>query len=317
MPAFFFAQLNLSFVSQYSYPGSRGDCSDIWGYVDQLGNEYAIVGNQTGTSIVSLADPFNPVEVFYSPGANTIWRDMKVWGTTAYITNEGGNGLKIIDLSNLPGAITAGDVYQFTGSTYPFTTAHNIYIDEVGRAYICGANNGQGGVIILDVDTDPFNPIELGRYNEFYVHDVYVRNDTLWGGAIEDGFLCVADVSDPANIQTLATHFTPGNFTHQVWLSDDGQTLFTNDEISGGYVAAYDVSDIGNITESDKIQSSPGQDVIPHNTFVLGNFVITSFYRDGVVVHDATYPSNLIEVGNYDTAPSFGGDGFNGNAGSN
>ena len=98
MPAFFFAQLNLSFVSQYSYPGSRGDCSDIWGYVDQLGNEYAIVGNQNGTSIVSLADPFNPVEVFFSPGANTIWRDMKVWGTTAYITNEGGNGLKIIDL---------------------------------------------------------------------------------------------------------------------------------------------------------------------------------------------------------------------------
>lgn len=312
MPAIFFAQLNLSFVSQYSYPGTRGDCSDIWGYVDQLGNEYAIVGNQNGTSIVSLADPFNPVEVFFSPGANTIWRDMKVWGTTAYITNEGGNGLKIIDLSNLPGAITAGDVYQYTGSTYPFTTAHNIYIDEVGRAYICGANNGQQGVIILDVDTDPFNPIELGRYNEFYVHDVYVRNDTLWGGAIEDGFLCVADVSDPSNIVTLATHFTPGNFTHQVWLSDDGQTLFTNDEISGGYVAAYDVSDIGNITESDKIQSSPGQNVIPHNTFVLGNFVITSFYRDGVVVHDATYPSNLIEVGNYDTSPSFSGDGFNG-----
>src|SRR5690606_39243189 len=83
-------------------------------------------------------------------------------------------------------------------------------------------------------------------------------------------------------------------------------------EISGGYVAAYDVSDIGNITESDKIQSSPGQNVIPHNTFVLGNFVITSFYRDGVVVHDATYPSNLIEVGNYDTSPSFSGDGFNG-----
>ena len=62
----------------------------------------------------------------------------------------------------------------------------------------------------------------------------------------------------------------------------------------------------------DRVQSSPGQNVIPHNTFVYGNFLVTSYYRDGVVIHDATYPSNLIEVGNYDTAPSMSGDGFNG-----
>lgn len=309
---FSFSQLNMNLVSHYVYPGNRGDMSDIWGYVDQTGIEYAIVGNQTGTSIVSLADPANPVEVLYSPGANTIWRDMKVWNHTAYITNEGGNGLKIIDLSGLPGSLNAGDVSQYTGSTYPFSTAHNIFIDEVGRAYICGANNGNGGVIILDLTTDPLNPIELGRYNDYYLHDVFVRNDTLWAGAIDNGFFVVLDVSDPANIVTLATHVTPGIFTHQVWLSDDGNTLFTNDEISNGYVAAFDVSDLNNITELDRIQSNPGMNVIPHNTFVLGNYILTSYYRDGVVVHDATYPSNLIEVGNFDTSPSFAGDGFNG-----
>lgn len=306
------SQTNLSLVSHYPYGPSRGDCSDIWGYVDETGIEYAIVGNQTGTSIVSLADPSNPIEVLFSPGANTIWRDMKVWGDYAYITNEGGNGLKIIDLTNLPGPLNAGDVSQYTGSTYPFTTAHNIYIDEVGRAYICGADNGVGGAIILDLSVDPLNPLELGRYNEFYMHDVYVRNDTLWGGAINDGFLVVADVSDPANVVTLATEYTPGVFTHQVWLSDDGNTLFTNDEVSGGQVASFDVSDLGNITQLDGIQSSPGLNVIPHNTFVKGNFLFTSFYRDGVVMHDATYPSALIEVGNYDTSPAFSGDGFNG-----
>lgn len=307
-----FAQLNMNEVAHYVYPPSRGDCSDIWGYVDGMGNEYAIVGNQTGTSIVSLANPSNPVEVFYSPGANTIWRDIKIWGTTAYITNEGGNGLKIIDLSNLPGPITAGDVYQYTGSTYPFTTAHNVFMDEVGRAYICGADNGVGGAIILDVATNPLSPVELGRYNEYYLHDVFVRGDTLWGAAINDGFFVVVDITNPAAPVTMASQTTPSTFTHNLWLTDDGNTLFTTDEVSGAPVAAYDVSDIGNISLLDQVQSSPGQGVIPHNCFVRGDYVFTSYYRDGVVVHDVSNPANMLEVANFDTSPAFSGDGFNG-----
>ena len=35
---FSFAQLNMSFLGQYDYPGTRGDVSDIWGYVDENGN---------------------------------------------------------------------------------------------------------------------------------------------------------------------------------------------------------------------------------------------------------------------------------------
>jgi choice-of-anchor B domain-containing protein len=307
-----YAQLNLTLSGQLQYAASRGDCSDIWGYVDQTGKEYAIVGNENGTSIVDVSNPASPTEVFYSPGANTIWRDMKVWNNTAYITNEGGGGMKIIDLSNLPGPITAGDVTQYTGSTYSFSTAHNIFIDENGKGYILGANSGVGGAIILDLVTDPLNPIELGRYNDFYLHDVFVRGDTLWGGAINDGFFVVVDVSNPAACTTVATELTPDTFSHNTWLSDDGKTLYTTDEVSDGYIGVYDVSDINNILELDRVQSSPGQNVIPHNAFVLNDFVITSYYRDGITIHDATFPDNLIEVGNYDTAPTLSGDGFNG-----
>lgn len=307
-----FSQFSLTEVAHFPYAPSRGDCSDIWGYVDGTGIEYAIVGNETGTSIVSLANPAAPVEVFYSPGATTIWRDIKIWGTTAYITNEGGNGLKIIDLSNLPGPITAADVSQFTGSTYPFETAHNVFIDEEGRAYICGADNGVGGAIILDLTVDPLNPVEIGRYNEYYLHDVFVRGDTLWGGAINDGFFVVVDVSTPSSLVTWATQLTPNTFTHNLWLTDDGNTLYTTDEVSGAFLAGYDVSDINNISETDRIQSSPGSGVIPHNTFVLGDYLLTSYYRDGVTVHDIANPSNMIELGNFDTSPAFAGDGFNG-----
>ena len=70
------AQLNL--LSNFNYAQSRGDCSDIWGHVDQAGNEYAIVGNNNGTSIMDVTDPTNPAEVFFSAGPTSTWRDIKV-----------------------------------------------------------------------------------------------------------------------------------------------------------------------------------------------------------------------------------------------
>jgi choice-of-anchor B domain-containing protein len=305
------AQLNMTQLGKLSYPASRGDLSDIWGYVDENGNEYACVGLQNGVSIVDVTNPTNPVEVFWTSGTNTIWRDLKTWGDYLYVTNEGGNGLMIIDLSPLPNN-TNLTVTNYTGVNYPFTTAHNLYIDENGVCYIFGANYNNGGAIMLDVATNPGNPIELGVFDTYYLHDGMARGDTLWGGAINDGFLVAVDVSNKSNPTILATHNTPSNFTHNCWISDDGNTLFTTDEVSDGYIGAYDVSNLSNITEIDRVQSSPGQNVIPHNTHVKGNFIVTSYYRDGVVVHDATYPSNLIEVGNYDTSPLYSGDGFNG-----
>ncbi len=306
------SQVNLNLLSNYVYPPSRGECSDIWGYVDQAGNEYAIVGNNNGTSIVDVTDPSNPSEVFYSAGPSSIWRDIKVWQNTAYITNEESGGMKIIDMSNLPGPITGADVYNFSGSTYQFNSAHDLYIDENGHGYILGADNGVGGAIILNLATNPLAPTELGRYNDFYLHDAFVRGDTLWGGAINDGFFVVVDVSNPASPTTMATQFTPSTFTHNCWLSDDGNSLFTTDEVSGAYLGSYDVSDINNIVQLDQIQSSPGNGVIPHNSFVLGDYLVTSYYRDGVTIHDISDPANMIEVGNYDTSPNMSGDGFNG-----
>ena len=304
-----FGQFNMSLVGQLSY---GADLSDIWGHVDATGKEYAIVGEFSATSIVDISTPSAPVEVFNSSGASSIWRDLKVWNNHAYIVNETSGGLKIIDMSNLPGVITLADVYQFTGVTYPFGSAHDLYIDENGFAYIMGANNGVGGAIILDLNNNPKVPVEMGRYNDFYLHDGMVRGDTLWGGAVNDGFLTIIDVTNKANPITLATQTTPSSFTHNCWISDDGHTLYTTDEKPNAFLAAYDLSNINNIQELDRIQSSPGADVIPHNVFVLGDYIVTSYYRDGVTIHDVSNPSVMVEVGNYDTSPVFSGNGFNG-----
>lgn len=305
------AQLNLTQLGKLTYPAAKGNLSDIWGYVDTTGKEYAIVGLQKGVSIVDVSNPSNPVEVFWIPGPTTIWRDIKTWGKFAYVTNEGGSGLLIINLSSLPN--TSGITYQYyTGNNYPFTTAHNLYIDENGVCYIFGSNYQNGGAIMLDLTQNPWSPVELGVFDTYYLHDGVARGDTLWGGAVYQGLLVVIDVSNKSNPQIIGTKATPGNLTHNVWFSDDGQYVFTTDEVANGYITAYDVTNLSNITEVDRIQSSPGQNVIPHNTHYINGYLVTSYYRDGVTIHDVKYPNNMIEVGFFDTSPLYSGNGFNG-----
>ncbi|NNC94936.1 MAG: choice-of-anchor B family protein, partial [Chitinophagales bacterium] len=178
-------------------------------------------------------------------------------------------------------------------------------------AYVVGHNIGVGGALFLDLNTDPYNPIVIGSYDTRYIHDVFVRGDTMWSAEINDGIFSVVDVSNKANPIVMATQSTPSFQTHNLWLSDNGNYLYTTDEISDAFIAAYDVSNLNNITEVDRYQSSPGQNVIPHNSFVKGDFLITSYYRDGVVINDISRGDIIIEVGNYDTSP-FSGDGFNG-----
>ena len=152
------AQLNTTELGNLSY---SEDLSDIWGWVDGAGTEYALVGVYDGFSVVDLSNVSSPTEVFFEAGVNSIWRDIKTWDNHAYVTTEGGDGLLIVDLSTLPGNTNLNATY-FTGIIYPFETAHNLYIDENGVAYIFGADYGEGGAIMLDLTQDPMAPVELG-----------------------------------------------------------------------------------------------------------------------------------------------------------
>ena len=75
--------------------------------MDSNGHEYALVGVFNGVSIVDIStDPGNPTELQFLPGVGTTWRDLKTYGHYAYVSNEGGDGLRIIDLSTLPGQVS-------------------------------------------------------------------------------------------------------------------------------------------------------------------------------------------------------------------
>tara|TARA_B110000046_G_scaffold186014_1_gene231374 strand:- start:4226 stop:6571 length:2346 start_codon:yes stop_codon:yes gene_type:complete len=297
-------QADLTFVSQTDFVALHNTgLNDVWGYVDEQGNEYAIVGTEDGTSIMNLSDPANPVEVFWLPGTNSIWRDPSVFGDYAYISTEAEQGLTIIDMSPLPESNVLNSTI-FTGEPgLEWQSAHNCHVDAAGYLYIFGANFGEGGVLIYDVNTTPMTPTFVGAFDNWYVHDGVAFGDTLYLAHVNDGFLSIVDISDPSSPQLLGTKISADSFTHNIWPSDNREVVYTTDELPDAFIAAYDITDVTNIVELDRVQSSPGSDVIPHNTFVLNDYLVTSYYADGITIHDAKYPYNLIEVASYDTYP--------------
>ncbi|HNQ12570.1 MAG TPA: choice-of-anchor B family protein [Bacteroidia bacterium] len=306
---------NLTLKSIYTYPNTL---SNIWGYTDSLGNEYALVGEATGLSIVDVTNPVSPTQVAFIPGPGpTTWREVKTWGKYAYVTTESGNiGLQIVDLSLLPASAPFKN-WQGTGAIAgQLETIHALHVDD-GYVYLYGTNLFHGAALVVDL-ADPWNPVytghtpDLGSTTPSYIHDGYVRNDTLYGGYIYAGYFSVTDVTNKSNPVTVVTQNTPNNFTHNTWLNDAGNVLMTTDEVNDSYLAAYDISDINNIKELDRIQVNPGTNSIVHNTYVLNDYAVTSWYTDGVAIVDVHKPDNLVVVGWYDTYPQGTGPGFSG-----
>ncbi|MCB9187003.1 MAG: choice-of-anchor B family protein [Flavobacteriales bacterium] len=302
-----FAQASLN-TTQLGHLAYQEDLSEVRGAVHN-GHEYALVGVHNGLSIVDVQNPASPTEVFFTQGPNSIWRDPFYYNGYAYCVTEGGGGLVIVDMSPLPGS-TNLNTTTYTGSTYPWTTAHNMFIDAPNqKAYIFGSNYSEGGVIILDI-SNPMAPTELGIWDDYYIHDGFVRGDTLWASCLEAGTF-VVDVSTPSNPVVLTSWDTPSEFGHNVWPSDDNLYCFTTDEVESGFVTAYDMSDFQDVEEADRVRHPLTENVIPHNTHFINDYLVTSHYRDGLTIHDVSDPSNMILTGYFDTSP-FSGGGFNG-----
>ncbi|MFN0037470.1 MAG: choice-of-anchor B family protein, partial [Saprospiraceae bacterium] len=310
--------INVEYQGKLTYPGQV--LANVWGYASG-GSEYALVGAQNGLSIVDVTDPASPSEIVQIAGTSSSWREIKTYQHYAYLVSEGGGGVFIVDLNSLPDVPAPADYHNYFGDGAIdglLTKGHALHIDESeGFLYVYGSHlsNGSnaGKPLVFNLD-DPFNPEYEGVYNPpfmpKYAHDGFVDNDIMYSAHINAGKVAIVDMSDKDSPNTLATFTTPGAFTHNTWLS--GSTLFTTDEVNGSFLTAYNISDLDNISEADRIQSNPGSNSIVHNTHILNDYAVTSWYKDGFTIVDGSRPSNLIQVGNYDTYPNGAGSGFEG-----
>lgn len=301
--------------------------NDVWGYDSPTGQAMALVGLCDGTAIVDVSDVATATVLTTIPGPRSVWRDIKTFDHYAYVIHDvvhstdpagTGVGVQIIDLADpaFPVVSTLTD---------GFIRAHNLYIDEdLEQLYVVGwdpdaaALVGSGfhpenqtagfahGFRIYDLSADPENPIFLGMWDERYVHDLHVRNNTVYAAALSDG-LWFVDISDPSAPSTI-DHITytqgpPGpalnNFTHNVWVTDDGSTAVVTDEALGQRLKFFDVSDLSAAVKIAEYEAKPG--ILPHSAFIAGDKTYVSYYSEGAVILDISDPAAPLEIGYYDT----------------
>jgi len=288
LPVLLAAQLQQLGHLSYGNTGLAG----CWHHVDSLGNEYALVGTSKGLSIVDLTIPAQPAERFAVPGVANNWREVKTWAGFAYVGTEGNNsGITIVDLRNLPDTVTWKTWYG-PGMDTLIRRSHALACAD-GHLYIFGGT--QWGTVICDL-ADPWNPEVKSIYNKEYVHDGYIRGDTFWASEIYAGRFSAFDVSDKTNPVLLATQPTPGRFNHNTWLSDNGRYLFSTDEKPNTPLGAFDISDLGNITQLDVYYPSKRPTFEVHNVRVLNDFLINPSYGGQLTIVDGHRPDNLIET---------------------
>ncbi len=300
------AQTNVTLLSNLNQYPSVG-YNDVWGYVDGSGNEYALLGTEAGTSIVNVTNPTIPVEIAFIPGPNSLWRDLKVHSTYAYVITEGtgtGRGLQIIDLSQLPVTATLANTIE----TW-FTRAHNIYIDN-GFAYVIGTNNG-GGMHILDL-SNPVNPTRTNYYTASnYIHDVYVWNDTVYAAA-EDSYDLI-DVSNKSNPQLVSVSINlPGIYAHSGWSTENKRYFVATEEFNQRDITVWDLVDRSTWNLVVPAWQLPGSSSYVHNLFVLGDYAHISYYTSGYVVLDISDPTDPQLAGQYDTYPQNNSGNYSG-----
>ena len=282
------------------------NASDIWGYVDSSGTEYAIIGTHNFTKIYSLTDPSQPALVGEIPGVKSVWRDIKSFGDKVYVVaDQGKDGLLQIDMSSAPDTISHKFInlpINVDGLIDTVRRCHNLYVDDEGVLYLAGCNT-INDLLMYDVGTFADSIIFLGALNNTYSHDVFAQNNIAYTSDISNGTISIIDVSKKDSANVISSVVTSRQFSHNAWVNNNASVLMTTDEKNGASVDVYDIRDLDNIELLEKFIPNRINDsrIIPHNVHILGNYAYTSWYTAGVSVADISDPSNVIEVAHFDS----------------
>jgi choice-of-anchor B domain-containing protein len=319
----------LSWVPLGAFAGNQASGNDCWGYTSPSGREYAILGLEAGFGFVEITDPRAPVVIATIPGPSSMWHDIKVMGTHAYGVSEGGAGIQVIDLSQIDsGIVTLVQNRQQNGHS----TTHNIAANtDSGYVYLTGANIANGGLVAVDVTTNPNNPNIVGSWGQFYVHDAQVVTYTSGPYAGREIAFClsgtgngsgstalrIVDVTNKANMFTISTSFwAAARYAHQGWLTTDRNHFYINDELDEGNSVSVTTTRIFNVEDLASPSfvgiATSGVAAIDHNLYTTDRYMFQSNYRSGLRVFDILDPTSPQQVAYFDTYPGSDSAVFNG-----
>ena len=283
--------------------------SGIWALTVK-DREYAVIGGALHVLIFDVTQPTQPALVGkFAGNKNTIWREFKSYKNRVYaVSDNTDEGLMIFDLTNAPNNITR--TYY---SNEFFNSSHTITLDTIsGRIYLNGTNVISNGSLVLSVKDNPDKPVLLASkaLQCGYIHDSYVRNDTLYASSGNNGY-CIYDFRDYNNPKFLAAENT-GGYNHNSWLTRDGRYAFYTEEIPRGQpIQVVDLQNLSN-GEIEAVHSfldnlgAPDDTIkqaIPHNVYIRDHYLYDSQYEDGLLVNDISNPLAPVLKAHYDTHP--------------
>ena len=287
--------------------------SDVWAYTHNDGSEYAIMGTLEGIAIVAVPSLEVVAEVA-GPTENAFfyWRDIKTYGSFAYVSTEAygpNEGLQVIDLRGLPHR--AEEVAVLRGENDRLVSSHNLSIDlETGFAYMLNSDGTE--IVMIDL-ADPVNPVDVGAVTVPDSHDIFARGDTLYVAEGRAPTFSMWDVSDKQNPTLISRIDVPQpGYVHNVWPTDDGRHALTTEETVDKTVKVWDLSDPQNPT---LVGNWLGESRLAHNVQIDGDYAFVSHYASGVYILDITDIASPRVVAQYDTYEASDDATFKGNWG--
>lgn len=316
----------LSQIPLQDFPGSPSGANDVWSYVSPSGREYAILGLRQGTGFVEVTNPTEPVVIANIPDTSSTWSDMAVYGEYCYNVNESGDGMQIINLTQIDSGIVTLDGALTTNG---LETAHNIKVNAASAtAYLCGANSPSFGLVAVDV-SDPANPVMVGDWGDHYGHDVYIENyadcpTSTRSGPCEIAFvfgassgMSIVDVTDKSDMVTLSNLGYPTlRISHQGWMTEDKKYMIQGDEGDESFFGIPTTTYVFDVQNLDApfvhTSFTNNETSIDHNLMVRGQYMFAANYSTGLRIFDISDINSVSEAGYFDTYPSNDGVHFSG-----
>ena len=293
--------------------------NDVWGF-SWKGREYAAIGSTEGVHIV---DVNNCRQVAFHEGStageHVVHRDFKTYKNYLYaVCDEGDDSrLQIFDFSYLPDSIH--QVYESIPEIC--VRAHNIFIDTItAKIYLCGRNrSAYPDALNVYSLLKPEQLLYYGHFNDpftaYYVHDVYVRNDTAYCSAGNQGYVIVSFVHPlwQNNILGILPSYDYKGYNHSSWVNTRGIGVMA-DETAASPMKVIDVNDPSDIKVRSYFSPRPGDSTcMPHNPYILNDdYVLIAYYRDGLQIYNISNPDSPYRAGYYDESPGPEVAGFSG-----
>ncbi|MEE2713469.1 MAG: hypothetical protein VX913_11905 [Planctomycetota bacterium] len=281
---------NTSLISNLPYP--TGSCADVWADGDLV----FLARRGQGFDIIDVSDPINP-SVLFSGRSDLFIQDIQSVGDTLYCANASGNGqgLVIFDITD-PSSPTEIGSY----SSFNLLTSYSL-VAEGNHAFV--ASQFSNLVAVLDV-SNPASPSEVATLSSqspiSQIRDVTVDGDKLYVSWLSGGFE-IHDITNPASPTLDLAHSTPTSLVHNCWPLTGGTHIVTTDEVSGGYLRVWDISNPTNVVEVSQWRAHGV--AVMHNLFMVGSLAFITNYTEGLRIVDLSNPLAPEEAGFYDTFP--------------